>query len=276
MTHWLLRSSLCRGRERGFAIQWKTKSTRLDLSEQLVYVSMASDVRDRIRGLQGIARNLVIDSELNGQPKLKFKSSLPMLAASELILHPVRAWSRDEVLATPSPVPRMPGIYGWYFRDIPYDMPVEEYVRFDGQKLLYIGISPSAPPRNGKLPSQQNLSCRIRYHYQGNAEGSTLRLTLGCLLSKALGIQLRRVGSGKRLPFAEGDPKLSQWMANNAYVVWAACEEPWLTEDQLISTVFLPLNLDQNRANCFHPVLSTLRRQAKMRAREMPIWRSTQ
>ena len=39
---------------------------------------------------------------------------------------------------------------------------------------------------------------RIRYHFRGNAEGSTLRLTLGCLLIKPLGIELRRVGSGKR------------------------------------------------------------------------------
>jgi hypothetical protein len=35
----------------------------------------------------------------------------------------------------------------------------------------------------------------IRYHYTGNASGSTLRLTLGCLLAERLGIQLRRVGA---------------------------------------------------------------------------------
>ena len=46
---------------------------------------------------------------------------------------------------------------------------------------------------------------RIRYHYQGNAEGSTLRLTLGCLLSEELDIELQRVGSGKRMTFAEGE-----------------------------------------------------------------------
>ncbi|WP_386143941.1 GIY-YIG nuclease family protein [Streptomyces yanii] len=42
--------------------------------------------------------------------------------------------------------------------------------------------------------STQNLRTRVRYHYRGNAAGSTLRLTLGCLL----GLELRRVGSGKR------------------------------------------------------------------------------
>jgi len=43
---------------------------------------------------------------------------------------------------------------------------------------------------------------RIPYHYKGNAEGSTLRLTLGCPLSEELDIELRRVGSGKRVTFA--------------------------------------------------------------------------
>ncbi|WP_420481527.1 GIY-YIG nuclease family protein [Actinopolymorpha pittospori] len=36
--------------------------------------------------------------------------------------------------------------------------------------------------------SSQNLRTRVCYHFRGNAEGSTLRLTLGCLL----GLELRR------------------------------------------------------------------------------------
>jgi hypothetical protein len=46
--------------------------------------------------------------------------------------------------------------------------------------------------------SRQNLRKRLRYHYRGNAYGSTLRLTLGALLNEQLIIQLRRVGSGSR------------------------------------------------------------------------------
>jgi len=45
-------------------------------------------------------------------------------------------------------------------------------------------------------------------------------LTLGCLLSEELDIELRRVGSGKRMTFAEGEGVLSQWMADNAFVCW--------------------------------------------------------
>ncbi|MFF8174696.1 GIY-YIG nuclease family protein [Streptomyces chartreusis] len=48
--------------------------------------------------------------------------------------------------------------------------------------------------------STQNLRKRVRHHYRGNAAGSTLRLTLGCLL----GLELRRVGGGKRMTFRQG------------------------------------------------------------------------
>jgi hypothetical protein len=137
--------------------------------------------------------------------------------------------------------------------------------------LLYIGISPSAPPKNGKLPSSQSLQSRIRYHFCGNAEGSTLRLTLGCLLAGALDIELRRVGSGKRMPFSTGEARLTEWMQQNARVAWHVCEEPWKLEEELIACVDLPLNLDQNRLHGFHPELSLIRREAKARARELPI-----
>jgi hypothetical protein len=138
-------------------------------------------------------------------------------------------------------------------------------------RLLYIGISPSAPPKNGKAPSSQSLQHRIQFHFSGNAEGSTLRLTLGCLLAKKLGIALRRVGSGKRMTFSSGETRLSEWMETNARVVWHVCEEPWKREEELISTLDLPLNLDQNSRHGFHPELSQIRREAKAAARALPI-----
>jgi GIY-YIG catalytic domain len=53
------------------------------------------------------------------------------------------------------------------------------------------------------------LNCDAANHYTGNAEGSTLRKTLGCLLANELGIQLWRVGSGNRMTFIEGEQALS-------------------------------------------------------------------
>lgn len=98
------------------------------------------------------------------------------------------------MLARPSLIPAAPGVYAWFFR--------------------------KAPPTNGTPLSRQTLRSRIRYHYRANTEGSTLRLTLGCLLANSLGIELRRVGSGTRMTFSTGEATLSKWMAANALVPW--------------------------------------------------------
>ena len=60
---------------------------------------------------------------------------------------------------------------------------------------------------------KQSLLERVKYHYRGNAEGSTLRKTPGCLLAWELGIEFRRVGFGKQMSLAEGEQGLIAWMA---------------------------------------------------------------
>jgi hypothetical protein len=177
----------------------------------------------------------------------------------------------QQVLSRPAPVPRAAGVYACYFTGLEEIVPSSCCIRCVGFRLLYTGISPSAPPANGKEPSKQSLQHRIRYHFAGNAEGSTLRLSLGCLLAGQLAIELRRVGSGKRCTFSTGEAKLSEWMDEHARVVWHVCDEPWKLEEELISSLDLPLNLDQNRRHGFHPVLSEIRRRAKLRAKELPI-----
>ena len=189
----------------------------------------------------------------------------------QLLLRPERLWTRPEVLSRPGPVPKEAGIYAWYFRKIPPGVPTTGCVRKGEHTLLYLGISPRRPPSNGKLPSQQQLANRVRYHFSGNAEGSTLRLSLGCLLGERLGIELRRVGSGTRMTFGLGEDRLSTWMAENASVTWMTHPEPWELEKQLIGELSLPLNLDQNTRHPFYPVLSNARRTAKSRARALPI-----
>ncbi len=54
--------------------------------------------------------------------------------------------------------------------------------------LLYVGIAPKEAKEQAVKPSIGTLRHRKRDHFSGNAEGSTLRLTLGCLLSDALTI----------------------------------------------------------------------------------------
>jgi hypothetical protein len=162
-------------------------------------------------------------------------------------------------------VPISAGVYAWFFDWCREGIPPEGLMHSFGFVLLYVGIAP------GPRPSRQTLRHRLRYHFRGNAEGSTLRLSLGCLLSQSLGIELRRVGSGCRMTFGAGEEALNDWLGRNARIAWMVCNEPWKAEEYLIRTVSLPLNLDQNRHHLFHSKLSEIRRVAKARARALPI-----
>lgn len=185
------------------------------------------------------------------------------------LLKPSRQWRRAEVLAKPCPVPTVPGVYAWYFEQPPPTLPLEGCVRWNNRTLLYVGIAPS---RAAALrPSKQTLRARIRNHYRGNAEGSTLRRTLGCLLADRLGTQLRRVGNGRRHTFADVEDDLSGWMEENAFVCWLPVSEPWVLEQSLLASVSLPLNLKGNEQHPFHPVLTAAREEARLRADALPV-----
>jgi hypothetical protein len=84
---------------------------------------------------------------------------------------PSHLWTADEIRGRPSPVPAEPGVYAWYFISTPPGVPTYDCHRTNGGTLLYVGISPKAPPRDGGRLSGQNLRRRIRYHYRGNAAG---------------------------------------------------------------------------------------------------------
>ncbi len=187
------------------------------------------------------------------------------------LLNPFKLWSCDEILSSQCPVPKKPGVYAWYFKQIPPNVPISDCHKVEGLTLLYVGISPKAPPLNGAKPSSQNLHKRVRYHMRGNAEGSTLRLTLGCLLSESLVIQLRRVGGGSRKTFSDGEKVLSSWMTENAFVAWVECDEPWKHEEQIMPELSLPLNLQHNNEHPFYSSLKAIRREAKQVADGLPI-----
>jgi hypothetical protein len=116
------------------------------------------------------------------------------------------------------------------------------------------------------------LRKRLRQHYARSAEASTLRRTLGCLLADELRLQLRRVGSsGRRTTFIRGEQVLSDWMAENAFVSWVARERPWDLEGELIRELDLPLNLQGNSRNAFHPALTDARARCLAQARALPV-----
>ena len=165
------------------------------------------------------------------------------------------------------------------FREIPPGIDAADCVENNGLRLLYVGIASKRPPKTGK-PSRQTVRARIVNHYDGNAEGSTLRRSLGCLLAARLGITLHRVGNGKRVTFCAGERVLSDWMAENAFVCWTEDREPWIVEEQLIAALDVALNLRGNARHPFHPVLTNARAEAKAAANReqlrLPDSRSTE
>jgi hypothetical protein len=177
------------------------------------------------------------------------------------ILYPHKLWNREELLGFSSPLPGKPGIYAWYFSSFPPEIPVHDVYSYQGLPLLYVGIAPSRPG------SSSNLRKRIKQHLKSNAYGSTLRLTLGCLL----GLELRRV-STTRMTFAKsGEQQLSEWLSKNAFVAWQQADDPWYLEEQILAEISLPLNLRGNESHPFYPTLRELRQQAKQRAQGLPI-----
>jgi hypothetical protein len=181
-------------------------------------------------------------------------------------------FTREQVFAEPGPVPKAPGAYGWWFRTLPAAVDATGCEVRDGLTLLHVGISPTPPPASGKRPVSQDLHKRIRYHFgaaRGSADGSSLRKTLGVLLAPELGLELRRVGSGRQITLAGGEAVLNQWMSENTLVSWVVQPEPWVFEDELTAALVLPLNLQDH--NPFQPELKRLRREAVLRANKLRV-----
>jgi hypothetical protein len=112
--------------------------------------------------------------------------------------------------------------------------------------------SSTSASRRAALAARQLCGVESRQHYGSNAAGSTLRLTLGCLLADTLGLRLRRVGSKRRLTFGpEEEKRLSEWMAAKALVSWAEHRRPWDVEGRLIAELHPPLNVEANAAHSF-------------------------
>jgi hypothetical protein len=130
----------------------------------------------------------------------------------------------------------------------------------EGATLLYEG-------ETGKKTLWDKLKSQ---HFGGNAESSTLRQTLGCLLEHELGtVLMLKLGSGKpSKTFMEKEAVLTCWMADNARVAWVKTPKPEVVEDRLLEVQgrCLPLNIKRNPNNPFHARLKELRQRAMRRA----------
>ena len=176
------------------------------------------------------------------------------------ILRPHRVYSLEDVSNQPCPVPPTKGVYGWYFREIPPEVPVSNCGHHKGLALLYVGRAPDSEK------SSQSLRTRIKNHYAPR-RASTLRRSLGVLLESSLKLELRRLGGrGRKFDYGDTEESLSAWMADNAFVAWVEHPRPWEIEPGLIAALDLPLNMKGNEGHAFYPRLKELRAHARYRA----------
>jgi hypothetical protein len=80
------------------------------------------------------------------------------------LLNPPWVFTAAQVLSRPSPVPKQPGTYAWYFDEIPPSVPSEGCHQVLSHTLLYVGIAPKGvaakwqegqhhePPSAGQIP----------------------------------------------------------------------------------------------------------------------------
>jgi hypothetical protein len=147
---------------------------------------------------------------------------------------------------------------------VPPGVPIDSCVVRESATLLYIGISPKNDTTDGTIRK------RLQLHFEGNAESSTLRETLGCLLEAELGTALRRSQSGNKT-FGERESILSDWIVNNTMVAWVTTPRPWILEDHLLKRVSLPLNIEGNTSHPFSARLKELRKKAVLRGEGLDV-----
>lgn len=88
----------------------------------------------------------------------------------------------------------------------------------------------------------RNLSQRLRYHLRGPTAASTLRVSLGLLLTTRLGLKVEVADIGGRIWF-QNESVLSEWMAENVSVSYCEMREPEALEIDLIQRLQPPLNI---------------------------------
>jgi hypothetical protein len=192
----------------------------------------------------------------SSQTVLPMTHSLSVLA--EGLLRPERLYSVSELRDAPTLIPKEAGVYAWWFSKVPPKVPTEQTALRDGRRLLYVGIAPRKPSLAGSI-SDSTLRNRLLNHCRGPLASSTLRRTLAVLLKGDLDLIITPTKARKIKMPPEHEARLTQWMDENARVVWLTNSTPWEIEDHLIEgEVRLPLNI-RGSTDPFAKALSTMR-----------------
>lgn len=108
------------------------------------------------------------------------------------------------------------------------------YKTHDGHRVIYTGISQSSLRKRD-----------FRQHFHGNAGGSTLRKSLGCLFGYPL-IPRSKTGEDRKTTLRPQDEeRLSDWMHDNLLLYCKPDNQCATAEEQLIKEFDPPLNLSK-------------------------------
>ena len=184
----------------------------------------------------------------------------------KLLLDPPKLWAPEDLLAGTPEVPRKKGVYAWYFDALPGCLHDGDYLHVDWWTVLYVGVAGQDTSSKATLHSRI-----IEKHLGNNADMSTLRKSLGCLLRQKLGLIPEMKGNEHARSFwwgRSGERRLTDWITEHASIAWVLDDEPWKLEKAVLELYgrTLPLNIRKNRANRFRQLLERLRTAAKNEA----------
>lgn len=160
-----------------------------------------------------------------------------------------------DLLAPAGQMPSEMGVYFIFFDSGQLLLERSGYLEFDdafpisvdGFDLLYVGAT------------MNRLRDRVKDHLTGNSRASSLRMTVGALLT--LELRLEPVGDGSRtyFHFGDGERRLTDWLVSNTRVAFAPSANPFGDEKRVLTSVPVPFNISERKRHPYSKYLMTLR-----------------
>jgi len=167
-------------------------------------------------------------------------------------LHPIASHA---LASRPSLAPAERGAYFVFFDSGQLLLERSGYLEFDdafpfsidGYDLLYVGATLG------------QLRARVLDHLTGNSRASSLRMTVGALLTIDLGLE--PVGDGTRtyFHFGDGEKRLTDWIVAHTRVAFVPADDPFGIEKSVLASVPVPFNISERKKHAFSKYLMTLR-----------------
>lgn len=158
----------------------------------------------------------------------------------ENLLNKFRPNKFDPLSPKPHLLPNKPGNYLFCLKGnskLPDILIVPIVSKFENLRVIYTGIT-------GKSLQGRDS----KQHFNGNAEGSTVRSSVGALLGFKNTFRITKKGKTKKTKYKiDQEVQISDWMKGNLIMYYIESEDYTENEDKLINHFNPPLNLRGNR-----------------------------